>query len=242
MTRTKSEKHEDYICTEIHRAIAERRLAPGTKLPEEALADVFGVSRARIRKVLLLLAKENIIRLEPNRGAFVWRPSVQEAHDVLSARKVIELYLVQEAAGKATRADVAKLRKIVKAESAALDAQDREQILRLSGDFHARLAESARNPILSDFLYALVSRCYLILATYQRRDNQSCPQADHRGIVDSIEKGDAEGAHRAMLQHFVHIESELDLRSSPSSKLTLWDVFKNAEAPQSSRKEAVSGH
>jgi DNA-binding GntR family transcriptional regulator len=228
-TQAKSKDQEARICDEIHRAIAERRLAPGTKLPEEALAEVFGVSRARIRKVLLLLAKENVVRLEPNRGAFVWRPSVEEARNVLSARQVVELYLVQEAARKATRSNISKLRKILKAESVALKAEDQERILRLSGDFHLALAEAAENPILSDFLTGLVSRCYLILATYQRRDNQNCPQSDHRGIVDLIENGDVEGAHRALLQHFGHIENDLDLRSAPANKLTLQDVFKNSE-------------
>lgn len=228
-TQTKSKDQEARICDEIHRAIAERRLAPGTKLPEEALAEVFGVSRARIRKVLLVLAKENVVRLEPNRGAFVWRPSVEEARNVLSARQVVELYLVQEAARKATRSNISKLRKILKAESVALKAEDQERILRLSGDFHLALAEAAENHILSDFLTGLVSRCYLILATYQRWDNQNCPQSDHRGIVDLIENGDAEGAHRALLQHFGHIENELDLRSAPANKLTLQDVFKNSE-------------
>ena len=97
---------ESRIYDEIHRAIAERRLEPGTKLAEESLADVFGVSRARIRKVLLLLAKEHVVKLEPNRGAFVWRPSVEEARNVLDARRAIELYLVKVAASNVTKAGI----------------------------------------------------------------------------------------------------------------------------------------
>lgn len=227
--RSEPNSQEDRIYGEIHRAIAERRLAPGTKLAEEALAEVFGVSRARIRKVLLLLAKENVVRLEPNRGAFIWRPSVEEARNVLAARRVVELYLVQEAARNAKRADIAKLQRIIKAEAVALKGDNQEQMMRLSGEFHIALAEAAGNPILTDFLNALVSRCYLILATYQRRDNQNCPQSDHSGIVEKIEKGDSEGAHQALVAHFRHIEDDLDLEFTPSDEQSLRDVFKGRE-------------
>ena len=54
----KREPVETRIYREFHRAIAERRLAPGTKLVEDTLAHVFKTSRARIRKVLLVLAQE----------------------------------------------------------------------------------------------------------------------------------------------------------------------------------------
>src|SRR5262245_2561315 len=70
----------------IHRhlltAIVEHDLVPGTKLPEDALAESFGVSRTRIRKVLQQLAHEGVVQLERHRGATVARPSVQEARDV----------------------------------------------------------------------------------------------------------------------------------------------------------------
>ncbi len=220
-----SKTDESQIYDNIHQAIAERRLEPGVKLAEEALADVFGVSRARIRRVLLLLAKENVVKLEPNRGAFVRRPTVEEAKNVLAARRVIELYLVREAATRATKSDIAELRKIVDAEVMALKNENHDQTMRLSGEFHMAVADAAGNPIMAEFLGSLISRCYLILATYQRRDSQSCPQSDHGGIVDLIEKGDPDAASAAQEKHFEHILEELDLRNTPTQKTDLRNVF-----------------
>lgn len=223
--RPDSKSHESQIYDDIHRAIAERRLEPGVKLAEEALAEVFGVSRARVRKVLLLLAKENVVKLEPNRGAFVRRPTIEEAKNVLAARRVIELYLVREAALNATASDIAELRKIVDAETTALSSENLDQMMRLSGEFHLAIADAAGNPIMAEFLGSLVSRCYLILATYQRRDSQSCPQSDHGGIIDLIEKRDPDGACAAQEKHFEHIVEELDLHDSPAQRRDLRDVF-----------------
>ncbi|HEU4475111.1 MAG TPA: GntR family transcriptional regulator, partial [Methyloceanibacter sp.] len=67
---------EEAIYERILAAIFEHRLPPGTKLGEDRLASIFAVSRARIRRVLPRLAHEGVVRLEPNRGAFVAQPSV----------------------------------------------------------------------------------------------------------------------------------------------------------------------
>ena len=222
----KREAVEDRIYREFHRAIAERRLIPGTKLVEDTLADVFSTSRARIRRVLLVLAQENLVRLEPNRGAFVCKPSADEAGQVIEARRAIELHLVREAADKANATTIKRLRKVLAAEASALARDDHERILHLSGEFHVIVAEATENRILADFLRELVSRCYLILAIYERRDNSSCPQSDHTGIVDLIEQGDADGAAEAMLVHFEHMLEALDLRAPSGERQDLYEIFR----------------
>lgn len=219
---------EQVIYEDIHRAIAERRLLPGAKLTEETLCEVFKVSRARIRKVLLLLAKENVVRLEPNRGAFVWRPTVRDARNVLDARRVIELEIINGATAHATAENFAEMRRIIAEEKTALATGDYSRSMRLSGEFHMALAASAQNPILSEFLAGLISRCYLILATYQKRDAQVCPQTDHEDLVALLEQRDLAGALTAQRHHFDHIESELDLSDKQPASLTLKQIFAGA--------------
>lgn len=216
---------EEVIYDEIHRAIAERRLLPGAKLTEEALGEIFNVSRARIRKVLLLLAKENVVNLEPNRGAFVWKPTVGDARNVLDARRVIELKIVSGAIEHASANDFSELRRIIAEEKKALAARDYSCSMRLSGEFHMALARSAQNPILTEFLAGLISRSYLILATYQKRDSEVCPQTDHEDLVNLIEKRNLDGALTAQRHHFDHIENELDLSRKKTASLTLKKIF-----------------
>ncbi len=47
----------------ILKAVFEQRIRPGTKLGEESLAQVFGVSRGRVRRVLLSLSHHNVVDL-----------------------------------------------------------------------------------------------------------------------------------------------------------------------------------
>ena len=60
------------------------------KLPEDELASVYSVSRTIIRAALQALAHDRLVRLEPNRGAFVAQPSIKEASEVFQARSLIE--------------------------------------------------------------------------------------------------------------------------------------------------------
>ena len=53
------------ICDRVWLSIAEKRLRPGTRLKEEELAEIFAVSRARVRQALVILEAmkmENEIR------------------------------------------------------------------------------------------------------------------------------------------------------------------------------------
>ena len=138
----------DAIHQRVLGAILEHRLPPGTKLGEERLASVFGVSRTQIRQALARLAHDRIVTVMPNRGAFVSSPTVEEAREVFAARRLIEPELVRQAlrAGDAQR-DIARLRAHVAQESAARAANDKRAIIRLSGEFHQLIAEHGRQPL-----------------------------------------------------------------------------------------------
>src|ERR1700683_4747333 len=87
------------IAEPIREAILEHRLAPGAKLTEAQLCEVFGVKRGPIRQALTQLATDHLVDLEPNRGAFVASPSLQEVHEVFEMRRIIELAVVEKICG-----------------------------------------------------------------------------------------------------------------------------------------------
>ena len=60
---------EEDVLREIEKAVLDHRLPPGTKLKEVQLANLFGVKRGLIRKVLARLAHSRLVDQTPNRGA-----------------------------------------------------------------------------------------------------------------------------------------------------------------------------
>jgi len=203
---------EDEIYERLLAAIFEHRLPPGTKLGEDRLARIFGVSRARIRRVLPRLGHEGVVRLEPNRGAFVAQPSVAEARDVFEARRIIEPAIVQRLAGlRDRRAVVSRLRRHVAEERHARAVDDTRAVVRLSGEFHILLAEHTGNAVLARTMRELASLTCLIIALYDKPSVPSCLGEEHALIVDALATGHGKRATALTLEHLTHVESNLDL-------------------------------
>jgi len=205
-------KNEEGIYERLVSSIFEHRLPPGTKLGEEGLAAIFGVTRARIRSVLPRLAHEGLVTLEPNRGAFVTQPTVEQARDVFEARRLIEPGIASRLAKQPERAGaVARLRQHVAAERRARAADDARRIVRLSGEFHVLLADLSGNSLLAKSMRELASLTCLIIALYDKPAKPSCLGEEHGEIADAIAAGDARRASTLMIEHLNHVEQELDL-------------------------------
>lgn len=163
---TKREHTVDEIADRISTAILEQRLVPGTKLGEDRLASIFGISRAKVREVLARLSHEQVVELIPQRGAFVSKPSVEQAYDVFEARRMIEPGLIERLGRTLTPAKLERLQQHLDREAAAREKQDTRAIVRLSGEFHVLLAELAGNTALIKVTRELSTLTCLIISLY----------------------------------------------------------------------------
>jgi len=219
---------DDEIHQRIVDAIVDQRLLPGTKLVEDKLGQVFGVSRTRIRQVLIRLAQEQVVLLQPNKGASVARPSVTEAREVFEARTLVEAVLVRRFAAGATTADLQAVAHCVKSEETARRHGDAATALRQSGRFHLLLADAAGHQTFSRFLHRLVSRTSLILMSYGPSEAtapagrpgrwvQVCRCEEHRGLLAALRTArrsrlpvDVDRAVTLMTRHLAQIEAGLE--------------------------------
>jgi DNA-binding GntR family transcriptional regulator len=207
---TENEIYERMVAT-----ILDHRLPPGTKLIEDRLATAFGVSRTRIRPVLVRLANEQIVVLTPNRGATVAQPTEKEAREVFQVRRMIEPTLIECFIDQANPADIATLAECIAAEEAARASGDMRRAIRLSGDFHLHIANAANHQTLGRVLRELVSRTSLILMTYSvshaqaRPDATACGCLEHRALLDAIRLRDPREAARLMHAHLAQLETQL---------------------------------
>lgn len=216
---------ETTIAEAIQTAIAERRLPAGTRLVEDQLAGVFGVSRARIRSVLQALARDKVVTLQPNRGACVATPSVREAREVFAARRLLEGAIIRHAARTITPAGLSHLRNHVEQERAARLRGDRRAEIKLSGDFHLVLAEVAGNDTLAGFLRELVIRSSLIIAVYEKPGAQGCSAEEHNRLIALLAAHDAEAAAREMDAHLAEVESRVTLEDAIPPSIDLRAIF-----------------
>lgn len=222
--RLEREGANDEIYERIYVAILEHRLHPGTKLVEERLAEIFHVSRARVREVLARMAHEQIVELYPQRGAYVAKPSIQQATDVFEARRLIEPALLRRLIENLTPEKVARLRQHQELELDARRRDDKRAIVRLSGEFHTLVAELAGNSSLARSMRELSTLTCLIIFLYDAPTATSCRADEHSQIIDAIARRDPSRAEKLMREHLDHIESSLKLDTTPE-EVDLAEIF-----------------
>jgi DNA-binding GntR family transcriptional regulator len=206
----------DTIFERIELAITEHRLPPGTKLGEEYLCGIFGVSRTKVRQALFRLADEKLITILPRRGAFVAQPDEQEARDVFEARRYVECAIIAKFARSATPRQIARLHAQHLKEQQAVDEHalyiGTAKGTRFLGQFHFMIAELAGNRVLTELLHELTARTAVIEILYESTMTPVCSAGEHAALLDCIERHDAEAAARCMADHLTHIENCLRLR------------------------------
>lgn len=206
----------DSISSALSQAIHEHRLAPGTKLGEDELSDIYGVSRTIVRTALQSLSHQQIVEIKRNRGAFVAKPSLIEAHEVFEARELLEPRTARSAALRATPADVAVLKEHITQEHAALTAHDRGRALYLSGQFHLEIARIANQQTIADMISILIARSSLIIALYWRRESALCESQAHHALIRAIGDNNGDLSEELMQSHLVDLHSALNLSETPA--------------------------
>ena len=189
----------------LRRAIIERAIGPGTKLPEDELATQFGISRTPVRSVLARLQAEGLVAGGGRRTAAVAEPGLGEARQVFEVRRALEREVVRLAAKRWTPACAKRLQLIVDSEQRAHEAGDLRASSRLAGDFHTALAEMADNFLLARYMSETVSRCSLILSVHAGPHSNECSIREHEDIIRRFGAGNTDEVMAAMDAHIDEI-------------------------------------
>lgn len=201
---------EHKIVDRIYSAVMRQTLAPRTKLSESTICESFGVGRMKARRALLLLASQGIVELRSNRGAFVASPDQKDADEVFEARIHIEPSLTAQVAERIDAPGLRALTGHIDREKAARRSGNRQEIIRLSGEFHVLIATVSGNGFLVRTLRELVTRTSLIVAMFGSGASSCCREDEHEKILEAIEARDARRASDLAREHLEHIRLDLD--------------------------------
>lgn len=219
----------DRVYDAIYAAVVDHRLMPGSRLREEELAQAFAVSRTLVRQALHKLAQDGVIVLRPNRGAMVPEPTRRDGEHVFDARRVVECEVARRLAGKLSAAQLAALRRTVEAEARATRAQNKQEAIRLSGEFHRQLAQMSGNPIFVRLLEELLPTTSLLMALYKAPGEPMCVAHSHQQLLMTLIAPSSATAANEMKRHLNEIERSLSQPASRSAA-PLRDVFKTYKA------------
>ncbi|WP_104202325.1 GntR family transcriptional regulator [Billgrantia saliphila] len=213
-TRAGGRISDRFIVDKVRTAVLTQRLPPGTRLPEVALGEIFGVSRSVVRKALTRLAADHVVSQQPNQVARVRAPSIEETRETFAARRLVEGEVAALLAGRLDSALLDDIATLVAREAEAHARGDEPARIENSLAIHHLLAEHSPNRVLGAMLTDLILRTSIVIALYKRAGLASCylPE-DHPALLERLRGGDAEGARQCIHDHLQALEGLLDLRT-----------------------------
>jgi DNA-binding GntR family transcriptional regulator len=186
-------------------AILQGDLPLGSKISEPLLAERYGVSRGPLREALHRLQERHLVVRAANQGARVVETTPQMLNAIFGVREVLEGLAAREATTRMSDDEIAQLAEGVRrheAQLAGLAPGQHNALGAADKDFHFRIAQGSRNPLLIELL---CNQFYPLLRLYRsRRDNltlRTRALIEHQRIIAAIEDRDPELAEMMMRRH-----------------------------------------
>ena len=191
------------VIDSMRKAIVEGVFAPGQKLVERELCELFGVSRPLIREALQKLEAEALITIVPHRGPMVAEITLEEGRSIYAVRQALEALAGAGCADNATEDDIAALESCLqRIERCGSGDVDQKRLVQAKNEFYAVLLQSCGNAIAREILTGLNNRINAL-----RRLSMSQPGRlsdtvkELREIIVAIRNRDADLASRLCAEH-----------------------------------------
>jgi DNA-binding FadR family transcriptional regulator len=204
------------VLAHLRAAIEGGGYAVGAKLPSEAsLATEYGVSRPVVREALRALQALGLTETLTGKGTFVTAAQATDnprfgqysARDLLEVRQHVEVPAAGYAAARRSDDDLEAIIGLVQRME---QEEDGTVWVALDSLFHIAVAHASGNPVfgkvIEEIRDALAHQSAFVNQVGGRR---AASNAEHRGIVDAIARGDGHAAEAAMTAHLGHVDDTL---------------------------------
>lgn len=128
--------------------IMEGELAPGERITEQALCDRMGLSRTPLREAIKMLTSEGLIILQPNRGATVASPSMEDIEDTFRVIGALEALAGELCATNLRDNDLAEIRVLHYQMALHRTRGERLGYFKLNERIHEKIVELSGNTVL----------------------------------------------------------------------------------------------
>lgn len=196
MTQTQIIPVREQIADFLRTEIISGELAPNQKLTEEMLARRFGVSRGRIRDVLLELSKEGLLVAKANKGTTVNEVAPPELQILLMKLRVqIECFAVSKVTKARDEEFLASLEAACAAIADCFDQGDFPAVTKADIAFHRLIVAEAGGDDLVNLWQPVIMRLRL---NFQRMTSRDQLIGEHDAILAAMRAGDEAAALKAL--------------------------------------------
>jgi DNA-binding GntR family transcriptional regulator len=204
---------KEHIYDVLRDAILELNIyeeATDLRLDERKLAEQLGISRTPVREALARLEQNGFVEIQPRRGVFVRRKSLEEVLEMIVVWAALESMAARLVVESASDDELVSLRQLAAEFSRTASRVDIAEYSEQNIQFHQRILELSGCAMLKSIADGL----FLHMHAVRRRamgegDRVSRSVVDHQGILDAIESRDADLASTLVREHTMRLHDHV---------------------------------
>ena len=215
--------HQELV-DRLQMLIISGELTPGAKVPEKTLCLRYAVSRTPLREALKVLASDGLVRLEPNRGAWVTRVTIGEVNEVFPVLGALEALSGELACKSISDGEITTVRELHAQMILSYETRDLDTYFAINQKIHRAILLAARNDTLTTSCQALSLRMQRARYLANMSDKRwSAAVQEHEKILEFLVNRDSMKLARTLLDHMdakrASVVQWLETQSEPHNTL-----------------------
>ena len=180
------------------------------RLDERKMAEQLGISRTPVREALARLEQDGFVTIQPRRGVYVRRKSLDEILEMIIAWAALESMAVRLATVRASDAEIRRIRSLAEKYSESSVTRDVGEYSEANIRFHQGILKLSKCALLKD----LTDGLFMHMRAVRRRAIEESDRAirsvgEHMAIIDALEKRDADLASRLVREHTLRLHDHV---------------------------------
>ncbi len=210
LTDNQPVRESDRVEKELRQLILTLEIEPGLSISEASLIKRYGWGRTPLREAFQRLAEQSLLQIIPHRGVVVTPLSVFEFVEVMDAMAMVIGPSASLASKHLTDNDLAQLQSTIEQTELAASSSDFLRVALQDYEFHRILASATGNRYLYRHLLHLHQVALRFnLAAWKRDANVEYSLAEHRRILEALNRRDEAEARQVMLEHIENARKRL---------------------------------
>ncbi len=190
------------VYEKIREDILSGRYVQNTELKEAAIGAELGISRTPVREALRQLELEGLVKIIPNRGAFVNRITAKDVQDIYVIRPMLEGLCARWATEHITQEQMDALEETLYLTEYHTRKGHLDKLHELDSQFHEQLYEASGSRILTHVLSDFHDYVKMVRKASIASENRSVRTTEeHRAIFEAIREKDADKAEELAVRH-----------------------------------------
>ena len=190
--------------------IIKGELKEGSKLSEENICGIFGVSRTPAREALMMLCRDKLVERIPRRGCFVSRFENEEISSLFECRRMLECLMLEQGFENIQEKELLKLKR----ELEKYGANNAKKALEADEKMHELIIKACSNKHLQEIARQVIRQIKPLRSwrTFSSDDLQKI-NTERLGIINALLEHEKEKAVKLLGEHI--LQGTISLKLNP---------------------------